>query len=208
MKKKTHILVGICSGQNQTARRAAVRDTWLRRPQNGVDCLFFVGGEQPPAGEENDTVALPARDDYGHLPEKVLAFFRYALEHYDFDWLFKCDDDTYVCLDRLPSLGDPAYGLIGDEMLGFRDAPSGGAGYMLTRSMVGKIAAVSGIPAEGAEDLIFGRLALHLGANPCVTDRLCRFATPYPLPGNEQVTVHWCTPDMLRHIDSRSHHKP
>ncbi|OLA87900.1 hypothetical protein [Akkermansia sp. 54_46] len=44
-KKKVSILVGICSGQGLEERRNAVRDSWLRHPQEGVECLFFIGGE-------------------------------------------------------------------------------------------------------------------------------------------------------------------
>ena len=42
----------------------------------------------------------------------VMAFYQYALEHYDFDWLFKCDDDTWLALDRLESLCDGRYDLV------------------------------------------------------------------------------------------------
>ena len=54
-------------------------------------------------------MALWVEDDYRHLPAKGLAFYQYALEHYDFDWLFKCDDDTWLALDRLESLCDGRY---------------------------------------------------------------------------------------------------
>lgn len=124
-KKKVSILVGICSGQGLEERRNAVRDSWLRHPQKGVECLFFIGGEAAEE-ERGDTVGLDAPDTYNGLPAKVLAFFRYGLEHYDFDWIFKCDDDTYLDLSRLPELADSRYGLIGDVLLGERKAPSGG----------------------------------------------------------------------------------
>ncbi len=51
--------------------------------------------------EEEDTVGLDAPDGYNELPAKVKSFFRYALENYEFEWLFKCDDDTYLELSRL-----------------------------------------------------------------------------------------------------------
>lgn len=44
-KKKVSILVGICSARGLEERRNAVRDSWLRHPQEGVECLFFIGGE-------------------------------------------------------------------------------------------------------------------------------------------------------------------
>lgn len=200
MKKKVRVLVGICSCQTARARRDAVRETWLTAPAPGIDCRFFLAGGIP-ADEQQDTVSLDAPDDYYGLPAKVLAFFRYALDHYDFDWLFKCDDDTYLRLDRLESLCDDRYGLIGNHLLAERNSPSGGAGYLLPRHIVEKIVATPGIPATGAEDVIFGELALGAGAVPHATDRLCMDISTYPLPGNDVVTAHWCSPEMMRRID-------
>ena len=55
---------------------------------------------------------------YTHLD--VYKRQQYALEHYDFDWLFKCDDDTWLALDRLESLCDGRYDLVGDMSLADR----------------------------------------------------------------------------------------
>ena len=57
-KKKVSILVGICSGQGLEERRNAVRDSWLRHPQEGVECRFFIGGEA--AEEEKKPAAKKA----------------------------------------------------------------------------------------------------------------------------------------------------
>ncbi|SEH97383.1 hypothetical protein [Akkermansia glycaniphila] len=200
-KKKVGILVGICSCCSAWDRRQAVRESWLQHAAPGIECKFFLGRRTPPAGEEHDTVALWVNDDYNHLPEKVLAFFRHALDHYEFEWLFKCDDDTYLKLDRLASLCNPAYGITGDLSLAERDAPSGGAGYLLSRSIVEKIVNTPDIRRTGAEDVIFGRLALQLGATPYATERLGKTAEYYPMPENQMVTAHWCSPDQLRAIE-------
>ena len=40
-------------------------------------------------------------DDYASLPQKTRGFCRWALANAEFEYLFKCDDDTYICLDRL-----------------------------------------------------------------------------------------------------------
>lgn len=199
-RKKASILVGICSGHGYYERRKAVRDTWLTHPQEGITCLFFLGGEVPER-ELSDTVGLDAPDDYLSLPAKVLAFFRYALENYDFDWLFKCDDDTYLDLSRLPELADARYGLVGDVLLGRRGSPSGGAGYLLSRAIVEKIAARKDVPVLGAEDMIFGKLALEEGAVPHVTSRLYMSNAQYPAVHNDQVSAHWCNPELMRVLE-------
>ncbi|KAA3146119.1 MULTISPECIES: hypothetical protein, partial [unclassified Akkermansia] len=96
MKKQVKILVGICSCQRMKEKRDAVRETWLEHPADGIECVFFVGGKEGLEEERGDTVVLDTADGYDELPGKVKSFFRYALENYDFEWLFKCDDDTYV----------------------------------------------------------------------------------------------------------------
>lgn len=209
-RKKIKILVGICSAQGYSERRNAVRETWLSHPHPDVKCMFFLGGDVPEK-ERKDTVGLDAPDSYNALPRKVLAFFRHALEHEDFDWLFKCDDDTFLDLSRLPELVDDRYGIIGDEMLGRRMAPSGGAGYLLSRRTVEKLvspAFAGRVPCSGAEDLIFGKLALETGAVPHATPRLFMSNTRYPAPGNSTVSAHWCSPELLHALETLRHDSP
>lgn len=206
-RKRADILVGICSALKCRERRDAVRESWLRHPQEGVECLFFIGGKVP-AQERGDTVGLDAPDTYNELPAKVLAFFRYALAHYDFRWLFKCDDDTYLDLARLPGLADESYGIVGDVSLEQRNAPSGGAGYLLRRDIVEKIAARPDVPLTGAEDLIYGKLALEAGAVPHATPMLYMADVCGPLPDNGMVSAHWCKPDTLRTMDVLRHGTP
>lgn len=205
--QKISILVGVCSSLKHPERRSVLRETWLQHPQPGIECRFFIGGQEHPQ-KENDVIILDCPDDYEHLPLKILAFFRYALENYDFEWLFKCDDDTYVALDRLLDLPDEKYSLIGDISLRDRLAPSGGAGYMLPRSMVEKIVASSDVPETGAEDLIYGKIALDLGAIPFATERLCLHNGRYPLPDNDTITSHWCSPEQIKAIDTFYHKHP
>lgn len=206
-RKKVSILVGICSGQGYGERRDAVRDTWLKHPQDGIKCLFFLGGEVPER-ERGDTVGLGAPDSYNGLPAKVLAFFRYALENYDFDWLFKCHDDTYLDLSRLLELADSRYGLVGNVLLERRGAASGGAGYLMSREIVEKIATRDDVPVSGEEDMIFGKLALEAGAVPHVTSRLYSSNEHYPAAHNDMVSAHLCNPELMRVVELFRHGIP
>ncbi|MGQ0641882.1 MAG: hypothetical protein ACT4P6_14120 [Gemmatimonadaceae bacterium] len=101
------ILIGVCSCHRYLDRRHAVRATWLRALQPGTAALFFAGVGA--SADHAELVVLPADDDYGHLSTKVHCFYRYALEHCDFDFVFKCDDDTYVCVERLVRRDKPAW---------------------------------------------------------------------------------------------------
>lgn len=209
MKKKVHILVGICSCGKAKDRRESVRRTWLSCPRPGIECVFFIGGKGPlPDDERESTVLLDAPDGYNELPAKVFAFFRHALDHYDFDWLFKCDDDTYLDLSRLPELIDEDYDLIGDWMVDSRRAPSGGAGYLVKRSMVERIVAMHGLPYSGAEDLIVGRLVDKLGGSMISTPRLHMAHSFYPDAHNRVVTAHWCNPSIMDAIHTLRYQEP
>lgn len=207
-KEKVRVLVGICSCNTAASRRKACRETWLSHPAPGIECKFFLGRREPIKGED-DVVALWVNDDYAHLPAKGLAFYQYALEHYDFDWLFKCDDDTYVALDRLESLCDDRYDLIGDMTLANRGFPSGGAGYLMNRTLVENIVAHGGqVPATGAEDVLFGQLSRELGARTYATSRLFLNHSVVPHRLNDQVSAHWCSPERLHAIEMLFHDAP
>ncbi len=208
IRKKVRVLVGICSCNDAAGRRRACRETWLSHPVPGIECRFFLG-RRAPLAHEPDVVSLWVEDDYSHLPAKGLAFYQYALEHYDFDWLFKCDDDTYVVLDRLESLCNERYDLVGDMSLANRGFPSGGAGYLMSRELVAGIVAHGGrVPAAGAEDVIFGRLARELGARVHATPRLFLSHVPAPHRLNDQVSAHWCSPGRLYGIEALFHDEP
>ncbi len=196
------ILVGICTCAAHAERKKAVRDTWLRHIPDGIRCIFFTGRTATEAPAGPDTVILPVDDNYKTLPQKTFSFLCHALENEEFDWLFKCDDDTYVALDRLASIIRPECDIIGNPMLRSRHAPSGGAGYMLSRRIVEKIVSAGAVPPTGAEDLIIGHKAINLGAVPHATDRLCHNNKRYPLPSNDTVTSHWCGPERLRAVDA------
>lgn len=199
-KKRASILVGICSCVNAAKRRAACRETWLSRPQPGVEYRFFLGHREP-LEDEPDVVALWVEDDYEHLPAKGLAFYKWALDNYDFDWLFKCDDDTYLSLERLPSLCDERFDLIGDMSVKHRGFPSGGAGYLMKRALVEAIVARgASVPLTGPEDVIFGQMARSLGAACMASPRLYLDQTPPPHRGNDRISCHWCSPERLRAI--------
>src|ERR1044072_3314336 len=102
MNGTPRIVIGICSCHLNSALQCAVRQTWLRRLPENMKPLFFVGVGK--SATQPDVVQLPVDDAYEALPAKVHAFFQHTLQSHAFEYLFKCDDDTYLVPQRLMSL--------------------------------------------------------------------------------------------------------
>jgi Galactosyltransferase len=101
----TKTLVLILSCEHYADRRDACRETWLqeRHCQSAADvrCVFVVGRPGRSASLAGDTLYVDTPDSYQDLSLKTHAAIREALTRWDFQWLFKCDDDTLVNLPRL-----------------------------------------------------------------------------------------------------------
>ncbi len=192
------ILIGICSCHRFAERRQVVRETWASAMPPGVSALFFVGDGG--SGDEAGLVRLSVRDDYAALPAKVQHFYRYALAHYEFDYLFKCDDDTYVHVERLCTLPRPHVDFLGSQQLDVHGFASGGAGYLLSRALVQRFADDT-VSESGAEDVVFSVHARNSGARVESTPRLQPFGgDQVPQPNNDIVTGHWCAPFEMQRI--------
>ncbi|MEW6386385.1 MAG: hypothetical protein AB1491_02565 [Thermodesulfobacteriota bacterium] len=101
-RPKLKLIIGILSCEAHATRREAIRATWLSRPlPPGVLAFFLVGRPGLPPRVDGDLLYLDCSDTYEGLPYKTCAFIRHCLDHWRFDHLFKCDDDTFVALDRL-----------------------------------------------------------------------------------------------------------
>ncbi len=206
------ILIGICSCVKNRQRREAIRKTWLSSLPDGIEARFFVGDSGVSESEselESDTLFLEGvRDSYDRLPDKVLSFFRYALDNFEFDWLFKCDDDTYIAPERLFFLTGAGVDLVGNEFVKEQGFASGGAGYLVSRRWVERVACDPAIPKEGAEDVIItGRIIA--GGGTAVSDRRLRWnSKDYPRPENEVITSHWCSPAKMLAIHTILHAAP
>ncbi len=191
------ILIGITSCRKHKERRDACRATWMSKPVDGIRPVFFVGGGVP-LPDEPDTITLDCPDTYEALPAKIRAFFDHALQHESFDWLFKCDDDTYVAQNRLHDLTVGNHELAGNaEFLDTKGYASGGAGYLLSRRMVAILAGDRSLPGVGCEDIIMTKAALRHGATALPSPRLVWTVAPAPRPDNDLITCHWCDPRKM-----------
>ena len=195
-RRAPRILVGALSGSSPllVRRRESCRRTWFTGVggREGVDCLFLMGDPGLSKPElRGDELWLPCPDDYASLPQKTHLFCRWALENAEFEYIFKCDDDTYVCLERL--LAVPSGLDYCGWKLGKRNYASGGAGYLLSRRAA-EIVARDVVEETGPEDRLVGQ-HLHRAGIALVHDprfRPWRKLSHTPRPDNDLITGHYC----------------
>lgn len=198
----TKRLVGICTHAG-SHRKQACRRTWMRDGATypDLEIVFFQGGASH-AHRVGDTVHLPVSDDYKSLDTKVVRFLAYCMEEFEFEHVFKCDDDTYVHLPRLM-----ATNLAGIDYAGFdyrgRGSATGGGGYWLSRRAAQIVTdAVShgpGIDEDVLVGFVLRRAGVTLHHLPSLPPGLEKPYDPRraPLPWNEQVTGHYVSPEQM-----------
>lgn len=109
------LVVFILSAPKNLDRRNTIRQTWLQLDRGlhkfkmkhyfsvGVlglsrDDIFHLSGEQSQWG---DLILLPLYDRYQNLTLKVSMGLEWLHQRVNFDYLLKCDDDSFVRLDKL-----------------------------------------------------------------------------------------------------------
>lgn len=193
MAERSRILIGALSGWQHEDRRKACLRTWVADAEAaGIDVVFLLGcpGLKKPQ-REGHLLRLPCPNDYPALPQRTRWFCRWALERADWDYLLKCDDDTYVCVRRLA-----AYDLADRDYVGAEWWPgvrygSGGAGYFLSRRAA-RIVAERLTRPHGAEDALVGRVLRRARVRLSIEPRLVPFGNTErrPRPDNDLITGH------------------
>jgi len=135
------ILVSILTCSNTQKRADACLNTWIKDIESPHDYFFYGDHVQYRSMSKTWDCTPSLGESRMRLPEKTYKMLKQSLS-YDWDFLFKCDDDTYVNFERLLGLTktlnskDSLY--VGSKVFGQGklDYGSGGAGYLLTRSAV------------------------------------------------------------------------
>ncbi|KAG5308215.1 B3GT6 galactosyltransferase, partial [Acromyrmex insinuator] len=111
-KLKHRLIALILSSPDNLERRNTIRKTWLAEHDATVKHFFVIGTQDILPEQRNtlqsekqkfdDLLLLPRlQDSYGMLTKKVLHTLKAVHEHYDFDYLLKCDDDSYVLVHKI-----------------------------------------------------------------------------------------------------------
>jgi hypothetical protein len=151
------ILIAIKSCHHYQARANAQRQTWIKDIPADVDYMFFVGRAKNPKPPMPDVTFLDVEDNYYGLPDKMRKACAWALER-GYDYVFFCDDDTYVVVDRLLAAIPK-----GKDYVGRLRGPSGnwpapycsGFAYWLSAKAL-KIVAETKLSLDSADDRHIG----------------------------------------------------
>jgi hypothetical protein len=187
------IVIGALNAKQHSDRLARCRETWAKDAyEAGIDVVFLYGTDsEMPARRVGDSLCFPVPNDYAALPRRTRAFCEWALAQPGWEYLFKCDSDTYVSIPRLA-----AYELAGRDYIGAEwklgvGYGSGGAGYFLSRRAAGVVAARL-TQRTGAEDLLVGQVLREAGIPLSIESRFVPWGSMEhrPARSNNLITVH------------------
>ncbi len=96
------LLIMIITCAKNVDKANAQRATWLKTVQNAnIDYCFVIGKLHHASHLADDILYVDAPDSYEFLGAKVQAALQYVVEHTNYDYVFKIDDD---CILNLPAL--------------------------------------------------------------------------------------------------------
>ena len=102
------LIVLVMSAPANSEVRDVIRNTWLSLPkeEHSFEALFVLGKTNLNSTEMremeieknryDDLLILPVFDSYEALTNKVLESIVFVQKHYRFNYLLKCDDDSFV----------------------------------------------------------------------------------------------------------------
>lgn len=136
------ILVAILTCSSTQNQAKACIDSWLNYVSNPHEYIFYGDKLQSETMKQTWNCSPKLGESRERLPEKTFKMLKLALKH-DWDFLFKCDDDTFVNFKLLENYlqhfnaQDDLY--IGRQK-NYQGLPyaQGGAGYILSRSAIKK----------------------------------------------------------------------
>ena len=113
-KQKYFLVVIVLSGVNQRKRRDSLRSTWMSKVRlaRSVKFVFCIGTRGLSDSDSSslhhesnqylDMLLLPdLKESYYNLTRKLLHSLVWADNNIEFNYLMKCDDDTFVWLEPL-----------------------------------------------------------------------------------------------------------
>lgn len=121
---EANLVVGVVSSPSHTAQRDAVRSSWAQlqsltdpklnslslEQKSKMVVRFVVGFSEDQVTERalakemakyHDIIRVPVKEGYFNLTLKTGEFIKWAVSSYNCKWVFKCDDDSFVRIDKV-----------------------------------------------------------------------------------------------------------
>jgi len=215
--------------KNRSTKQKAIRQTWFKNVPYDVSCVFYEGGYPKAERRSRDQVFLNCGDAYEDLAEKTYRFLSFCISHFEFDFIFKCDDDTYVHIPRLLACGFEQHDYLGNKPPGifWKDGmfAQGGAYFLSKRA----VQAILSFPFEfgrtqrwwwgglklqqgiegaarnhaSAEDIMVGDILSQRGIPLHIDARFLHDPYPCPYDDETQITSHHVAPTDMFEIHKK-----
>jgi hypothetical protein len=202
------ILFGVKSAALNECKRQAVMETWGSTVPESMLFRFVIGAKDLtiPAQAPSNWFLADCPDTYWELPKKLAIFCGTSLQRRDWNFIFSCDDDTFVHVPRLvefaKGLSEAGFqGLYGStpQPSETRNVLHGGGGYLISRQAAALIADEL-INLTGADDLIASMVVEEAGL-PVIQD--ARFCYNFAWGREGQVSCHWISIKRMRRLFQR-----
>ena len=207
---KLLVAVKSCPRDLKNGCHEAIRQTWGKDFQwysfglRKIDLKFFVGTAEidVPVLQEDEVVVKVPTDTLESLPDETKQIAKFAVEK-GYDFVFLCDNDTFIRPDRLLACGFEHFDYCGQFEPGYNGLPrqnfqdgrlgnigtvwpycSGGVGYFLSRRAAELVAEMPIV--HYAEDLCVGQVLSPLVAQ----GKLSAFQ---PMQFEKYAAWHFCT---------------
>jgi len=107
------LLVLVLSSPGNNQLRDAIRNTWLSvsKKNHNYQSYFVVGDRglntkqvydlAQEKSRHSDLIILSMHDTYSDLTRKLLKTMEFAHKNFKYDYILKCDDDTFVDVERV-----------------------------------------------------------------------------------------------------------
>jgi hypothetical protein len=209
------ILATILTCSSTQERADACLATWIKGIKSPHEYYFYGDEKQSQKMDRAWNCTPDAGEHRTRLPKKTYKMLVKSLD-YEWDFLFKCDDDTFVAFDRLINLlksydsDNTLY--IGKKIVNPFAYAQGGSGYVLSRSAVQACVNASEIflTSPISEDRTLGTALKSQGIDLIPVDLL---STPHPdtakqnqsvcidaIIKDNKITTHYVMPETMKAI--------
>jgi len=102
--KQKKLVIAINSAPNGYFYRSLIEHFCIKSEIEEIECHFFIGRPSVPEEKVGNIVYLNCEGSYEALSLKMIAYLKYLEANYDYDFLFKLDQNTYFDAERLLDL--------------------------------------------------------------------------------------------------------